>query len=268
MSVETLKTEIAVPPVPAKERWSRYFFWMVLAALLAWSFNSAEIYRAPSLITDAGNMASYGSGFLSPNFKDWRFYLSELVVTVQIAVWGTFLAVLFGMPISLLCSNNVAPPWVVQPMRRLMDACRSINELVWAVLFVVAVGLGPFAGVMAIFINTTGIVAKLFSEAVEASDPRPVEGIRATGATRTQEVLYGIVPQVMSLWLSYSLYRFESNVRGATVLGLVGAGGIGQVLFESIRGFYYAETAALMIMVIMTVALVDIISQQLRKIMV
>ena len=103
---------------------------------------------------------------------------------------------------------------------------------------------------MAIFINTTGIVAKLFSEAVEASDPRPVEGIRATGATRVQEVLYGIVPQVMPLWLSYSLYRFESNVRGTTVLGIVGAGGIGQVLFESIRGFYYAETAALMIMLI------------------
>ena len=268
MRSETLNPQIIVPPVPARERWGKYLFWLVLALLLAWSFNSAEMYRAPSLVTDAGNMAKYASGFLEPNFKDWRFYLSELVVTVQIAVWGTFLAVIVGMPLSLLCSNNVAPVWVVQPMRRLMDACRSINELVWAVLFVVAVGLGPFAGVMAIFINTTGIVAKLFSEAVEASDPRPVEGIRATGATRTQEVLYGIVPQVMPLWLSYSLYRFESNVRGATVLGIVGAGGVGQVLFESIRGFYYAETAALMIMVIATVAIVDIISQQLRKIMI
>ncbi len=268
MTIETLKHDIAIPPVPFKERWGKYLFWIALAVLLAWSFKPSEMYRAPSLVTDAGNMASYASGFLKPNFHDWRYYLSELVITVQIAMWGTFLAVIVGMPISLLCSNNVAPPWVVQPMRRLMDACRSINELVWAVFFVVAVGLGPFAGVMAIFLNTTGIVAKLFSEAVEASDPRPVEGIRATGATRTQEVLYGIVPQVMPLWISYSLYRFESNVRGATVLGIVGAGGIGQVLFESIRGFYYAETAALMIMVILTVSLVDIISQQLRKIMV
>ncbi len=268
MSDNALVPELAIPPVPAKERWGRYLFWAALAGLLAWSFNPAEMYRAPGLITDAGNMASYASGFLSPNFKDWRYYLSELVVTVQIAVWGTFLAVIVGMPLSLLCSNNVAPPWIVQPMRRLMDACRSINELVWAVFFVVAVGLGPFAGVMAIFLNTTGIVAKLFSEAVEASDPRPVEGIRATGASRLLEVLYGIVPQVMPLWLSYSLYRFESNVRGATVLGIVGAGGIGQVLFENIRGFYYAETAALMIMVIATVAIVDIISQQLRKVMV
>jgi phosphonate transport system permease protein len=262
------RSAIYIPPVPARERWSKLIFWVIICAMLAWSFMPAEIFRAPSLVTDAGNMQKYASGFLSPNFKDWRYYLAELITTIQIAVWGTFLAVIFGMPLSLLCSNNIAPVWIVQPVRRLMDACRSINELVWAVLFVVAVGLGPFAGVMAIFINTMGIVAKLFSEAVEASDPRPVEGIRATGASKIHEVLYGIVPQVLPLWLSYSLYRFESNVRGATVLGLVGAGGIGQVLFESIRGFYYSETAAIMFMVIAAVAIVDIISQQLRRIMV
>ena len=129
-------------------------------------------------------------------------------------------------------------------------------------------GLGPFAGVMAIFIHTTGIIAKLFSEAVEASDPRPGRGHPRHRRDTTQEVIYGIVPQVMPLWLSYSLYRFESNVRGATVLGIVGAGGIGQFCSRIIRGFYYAETAALMIMVIITVAIIDIISQQLRKIMI
>jgi phosphonate transport system permease protein len=136
------------------------------------------------------------------------------------------------------------------------------------VFFVVAVGLGPFAGVMAIFVNTLGVFGKLYSEAVEASDPRPVEGIRATGASKIHEILYGIIPQVMPLWISYTLYRFEANVRGATILGIVGAGGIGQVLFENVRGFYYAETAALMLMMIATVAIVDIISQQLRRIMV
>jgi phosphonate transport system permease protein len=121
---------------------------------------------------------------------------------------------------------------------------------------------------MALFISTTGTLAKLFSEAVEAIDPRPVEGIRATGATRLQEIVYGVIPQVLPLWTSLSLYRFEANVRSATVLGIVGAGGIGQVLFESIRGFQYAESAAIMVIVIATVALVDIISQQLRRILV
>lgn len=264
----TIAADVVIPPVPARERWSKYIFWIVMVALLAWSFAPSEMYKATQLITYGGNMGKYASGFLAPNFHDWKYYLEELLVTVQTALWGTFLAAIFGMPISLLCSNNIAPFWIVQPVRRLMDAARSINELVWAVFFVVAVGLGPFAGVMAIFINTLGVFGKLYSEAVEATDPRPVEGIRATGASKIHEILYGIIPQVMPLWISYTLYRFEANVRGATILGIVGAGGIGQVLFENVRGFYYAETAALMLMMIATVAIVDIISQQLRRMMV
>jgi phosphonate transport system permease protein len=243
----------------------RVLIWGGLALVLAWSFQPAEVYRFVNLFTDASNMAEYAGGFLSPNFKDWRYYVDEMVLTVQIAVWGTVLSVVFGIPFALLSSNNIAPVWVVQPVRRLMDACRAINELVFAVLFVVAVGLGPFAGVMALFIHNMGIVSKLFSEAVEAIDPRPVEGIRATGATRLQEVVYGVVPQVLPLWISFTLYRFETNVRSATVLGIVGAGGIGQILFESIRGFYYAETAAIIIIVVITVSLIDILSQRLRK---
>src|SRR5215813_6257301 len=229
-------TAIHIPPVPAAQRYGQLAFWSILAVLLAWSFSPAEVYRAPYLVTDAGNMGRYASGFLTPNFADWKLYVSEMMVTVHIAIWGTFLAILFGIPLSFLASNNVAPVWVVQPVRRLMDACRAINELVFAVLFVVAVGLGPFAGVMAIFVHNLGIISKLFSEAVEASDPRPVEGIRATGATRIQEVIFGIVPQVLPLWSSFTLYRFETNVRSATVLGIVGAGGIGVSLYENVRG--------------------------------
>jgi phosphonate transport system permease protein len=117
----------------------------------------------------------------------------------------------------------------------------------------------------ALFVHNTGVVAKLFSKAVESIDPEPVEGIRATGATRLQEIVHGVVPQVLPPWMSFSLYRLETNVRSATVLGLVGAGGIGQILFESIRGFYYSETAAIMIIVVVTVPVVDIESQQLRR---
>ena len=138
-----------------------------------------------------------------------------------------------------------------------MDACRAINEIVFALMFVVAVGLGPFAGVMALFIHNLGVFAKLFSEAVEAIDPRPVEGIRATGARRLQEVIFGVIPQVLPLWSSLTLYRLETNVRSATTLGIVGAGGIGQTLYESIRAFHYAETAAQVIIVVATVMAID-----------
>jgi phosphonate transport system permease protein len=151
-------------------------------------------------------------------------------------------------------------------MRRLMDAARAINEMVFAMLFVVAVGLGPFAGVLALFVHTTGILAKLFSEAVEAIDPQPVEGIRATGAHVLEEIIYGVLPQVMPLWISYALYRFESNVRSATVVGMVGAGGIGVILWEVIRGFQYTQTCTVLLMIVVTVSAIDLISSRLRKI--
>jgi phosphonate transport system permease protein len=139
---------------------------------------------------------------------------------------------------------------------------------VWALIFISWVGIGPFAGVLALWVHTTGVLAKLFSEAVEAIDPQPVEGIRSTGATFLEEVIFGVIPQVMPLWISYSLYRFESNVRSATVLGIVGAGGIGVVLWEMIRGFYFGQTCAIMILIIISVTFIDLASQRLRKLFV
>jgi phosphonate transport system permease protein len=244
------------------------FNWMVLGitgVLLAVSFAPAEMFKAVSLVTDFENMVEYASGFLTPDFHRWEVYTEQMVITAQIALWGTVLSIVFGIPFGLLSSENIAPVWVVQPVRRLMDAARAINELVFAMLFVVAVGLGPFAGVLALAVHNIGIIAKLFSEAVEAIDPRPVEGIRATGAGRLSEIVYGVIPQVFPLWTSYSLYRFETNVRSATVLGIVGAGGIGQILWETIRSFDYAATSAIMIIIVISVSLIDLVSQLLRR---
>jgi phosphonate transport system permease protein len=119
--------------------------------------------------------------------------------------------------------------------------------------------------VLALFVHTTGVLAKLFSEAVEAIEPGPIEGVRATGASKLEEILYGVLPQVMPLWISYSLYRFESNVRSATVVGMVGAGGVGVLLWEAIRSFQFEQTAAIMLVVIVTVSLLDFASQFIRK---
>ncbi len=259
---------VEVPRPPLAQRLRGFLIWAIILGLLTWSWAPVEMHKAVHIFTDWRNMAEFASGFLSPNFKDWRGYLAEMVETVQIAVWGTALAVVVGTPLAILSASNVCPQWIVQPVRRFMDACRAINEIVFALLFVVAVGLGPFAGVMALAIHNVGIIAKLFSEAVEASDPRPVEGIRATGALRIQEVIFGIVPQVMPLWSSYTLYRFETNVRSATVLGIVGAGGIGHSLYENIRSFQYAETAAIVIIIVLAVSLIDLLSSQIRKLLV
>lgn len=259
------------PPLPGaappKRNLAWHFAWALLLLLLAASWKGADM-RPLELLRDSGNMATYAAEFFPPDFTDWRMYAQEMVITLQIALWGTALAVVSAVPMALLASANIVPWWIYQPMRRLMDACRAINEMVFAMLFVVAVGLGPFAGVLALWVHTTGVLAKLFAEAVEAIDPQPVEGIRSTGASALHEIVYGVIPQVMPLWISFALYRFESNVRSASVVGMVGAGGIGVVLWEIIRGFKYDQTCAVMIIIVVSVSLLDLVSARIRKVLV
>ncbi|RZT99004.1 phosphonate transport system permease protein [Advenella incenata] len=249
---------------PPRMTWAKMLGWGLFLLFLAWAWKGAEM-NPVLLWTDSGNMATFAADFFPPDFSEWRMYAREMLVTIQIAVWGTVLAIIFGIPLGILSSSNLVPWWVCQPVRRLMDALRSINEMVFAMLFVVAVGLGPFAGTLALFLGTTGVLAKLFAEAVEAIDPGPVEGVRATGASALQEVIFGVIPQVMPLWVSYALYRFESNVRSATVVGMVGAGGIGVLLWEAIRSFAFGQTAAILLIIIVCVSVIDVVSQRLRK---
>jgi len=260
----TASTPFEIPEISLGRKLLRLLGWLAFAVLLMWAWQGAEM-RPLDLITYRGNMAAYQAGFLLPDFTEWRQYLHHTIVTIQIAIWGSLIAVVGAVPLGLLSAANVAPVWVHQPVRRLMDFCRSINEMIFAMLFISAVGLGPFAGVLALFMHTLGTLAKLFSEAVEAIDPQPVEGIRATGASKVQEIAYGIIPQVVPLWISYSLYRFESNVRSASVVGMVGAGGIGMLLWDAIRSFNYAATAAMLLILVVVVSLLDLGSAYVRK---
>jgi len=246
-----------------KRSWSSLALWAIVFVLLGVTWRGADM-RPFDLFSDSANMGTFARGFFPPNFTEWRTYVGEMWVTLAVALWGTALAIVCAVPFGLMSAHNLAPNWVLHPVRRLMDACRAINEMVFAMLFIVAVGLGPFAGVLALWVHTTGVLAKLFAEAVEAIDPRPVEGVRATGASPLDEIIYGVLPQVMPLWISYALYRFESNVRSAMVVGMVGAGGIGVVLYEEIRSFDYQQTSAVLIMVIVVVTAIDLVSARLR----
>ena len=246
-------------------RYLNLIFLITLFVVLALSFQGAEMRKAGELFSNGAAMSEYLAGFLRPNFGQWDLYVEQIIVTVQIAVWGTVLAILFAIPFSLLAARNLSPPWIVQPARRVLDIFRAINELVIATLFLVAVGPGPFAGVLALTVSTTGVLGKLFSEAVEAIEPGPVEGIRVTGASRIQEIVWGVIPQVLPLWTSFALYRLESNSRSSTVLGIIGAGGIGALLLQNIRGFHYDRTAAIVILMVIAVIIIDNISQAIRK---
>ncbi|KRB40466.1 MAG: phosphonate ABC transporter, permease protein PhnE [Pseudomonadota bacterium] len=257
----------AVPPAPTRtltQRLPDLLVWGAVIALLMLSFGPVEIKRLPLLFANSENMRAFGKEFLNPDFGHWKLYVAQMWLTVQIALWGTGLAVILAVPFGLACARNISPPWIQQPMRMLMNLLRSVPDLVIGTLFIVAVGLGPFAGVMALALNTGGVLAKLFSEAVEAIDKGPVEGVRATGATPLQEVVWGVIPQVAPLWTSYALYRFESNARSATVLGLIGAGGIGQLLFDALNGFNYAQVSAIAVVIVVAVSLIDFLSQAMR----
>lgn len=260
-----MRSEIGRPGRTLTHRMLPWFVWGAFAVALAASFYPAQMERAPLLFTNSENMRQFGAEFLRPDFAQLPYYSSQTLLTLQIALWGTAIAIVLGVPLGLLGARNVAPAPVVFVARRLMDILRSVNEVVLGTIFLVAVGLGPFAGVLAIAAHTAGVLGKLFSEAVESIDMRPVEGIRATGAHPLSQIVWGIAPQVAPLWTSYALYRFESNVRSATVLGLIGAGGIGQALFEAINRFAYRETAAIALVIVVVVAALDMASDRLRR---
>ncbi len=233
-------------------------------ALLYYSAIVSEIDLV-ELAEGGSTMGEYISRYFPPNFSDWSSYLTDIIETIGMGIWGTLLAVIVAAPLSILASANLCPVWIVQPTRRILDAMRAINEIVFALVFVVAVGLGPFAGVLALFVHTAGILGKLFSEAIENIEVGPIEGVRATGASKFQEILFGVIPQVIPLWISYALYRFESNVRSATVLGIVGAGGIGVSLYQSFRSFDYTKVCAILIILVLVVGVIDAASAWLRR---
>lgn len=258
----------AIPRPPQRsliQRAPDIVIWGAVIAILLISVGPVNIGHFTKLFSNASNMGEFARDFVHPKWDLLPLYIQQMVLTIQIAMWGTALAVLIAIPFGLACARNVSPVWLQQPMRLLMNLLRSIPDLVVGTLFIVAVGLGPFAGVMALALNTGGVLAKLFSEAVESIDKGPVEGVRATGASKLHEVIWGVIPQVGPLWTSYALYRFESNSRSATVLGLIGAGGIGQLLFETLNAFDYQHLSAIVIVIIVAVTLIDLLSQLMRS---
>lgn len=193
-------------------------------------------------------------------------WLPQLGDTLLMAYLGTMIGCLGGFALGLLSAANIVPSAPLRwGVKRFLEFSRTVPEIVFALIFVIAFGLGPLAGVLAIAIHSLGGQGKLFSEVVENIDMKPVEGATAAGASWTQMARFAVVPQVLPGFLSYALLRFEVNVRGAAVMGFVGAGGIGQDLVEAVRKFYYNDVAALLVLIIVTVTLIDLGTSWLRR---
>ena len=195
----------------------------------------------------------------------WALYLTALGQTLSIALLGTLAAAVLALPFGFLAARNVVANRLVHILaRRSLDTVRSIDVLVWALIWVSVVGLGPFAGALAIACSDSGALAKLMSEAIETADRKAVEGVMASGGGRLLTIRFGLIPQVLPVFASQLLYFFESNTRSATIIGIVGAGGIGLHLYEEIRVLEWQQASFLILMVLVTVAMIDVVSRRLR----
>jgi phosphonate transport system permease protein len=191
--------------------------------------------------------------------------LKALAETVAIAFLGTLLAALISFPLGLLAARNTMANAIVRFMaRRFSDTIRGVDTLIWALIWINVVGLGPFAGVLAIMTSDIGSFSKLYSEAIENIDKKASEGVLSTGGSEAHSIRFGIIPQVMPVLISQTLYYFESNTRSATIIGIVGAGGIGLYLAEMIRTFEWDNVAFIILMILVTVAVIDFVSSRLR----
>jgi phosphonate transport system permease protein len=210
-------------------------------------------------------IAGYLARMIPP---DWAFtprIVQPTIETIEIAIWGTVLGILLAIPLGLMAARNISPHFVVYGSARfILNALRGVSELVFALIFVSAVGLGPFPGILALALHNAGMLGKFYAEAIEAVDQGPVEAMQSTGAGWSQTVAYAIVPQILPHFITYNLYRFEVSIRSATVLGLVGAGGIGFHLISSIRLFDYQTTAMVLIVIIALVILTDWAGNKIR----
>jgi len=281
-SPAVLRGEAAFRQARAARRRATLFALLVLAACLwvsGWvSEVNAEVLWAglprvteyferilPELRWDSLLADSETPGSLASWFYRWDAWALLLLETANMAALATLGGCAIALVLSFFASRNLArSAWSYQLVRRALEAMRTVPEIVYALIFVWAFGVGALAGILAIMIHTIGAMGKLFSEVIENADMRPWDGVRAAGGTWGQACRYAILPQVAPNLISYALLRFEINVRGASVIGFVGAGGIGQEIYTVIAFNYYEEISAIVLMVILTVTLIDLLSERLR----
>jgi len=248
----------------------------ILAVLIVIAGKIGEVNLA-NLVDNISNFTGYFSRILpkirvasfGADVADWYWnitgWLKLLLDTVLIAYLATLIGAGGAFVMSFLAAANLAPNnWLRWSIKRIFEFCRTVPDLVFALMFVSAFGLGPLAGILAISLHSFGTLGKLFTEAIENIDMKPVEGVRSTGSRFVETVRFAALPQVISTFASYTLLRFEINVRSGSVVGIVGAGGIGQDLFVAIRKFYYTDVSAILLMIIVCVAAIDLLTEQVR----
>lgn len=247
------------------KKYKKFFVGIFIVIVYYWAITGTEagpvnfIKGVPFMIDFVGRM-------FPPDFGNLKLFLEKALETFQMAIMGSTLGALIALPLSFLAARNIMPnKFVYHTIRTIFDGCRGINEIVWGLIFVSMVGLGPFPGVLALTVHVTGALGRYFSESIETVDAEAVKAVMSTGANKIQVVVRGIFPQVKPLFINYALYYLENNFRAATVLGLVGAGGIGMELLTSMRLFKSQEVLTILIIMVTMVTIIDRVSAYIRK---
>jgi phosphonate transport system permease protein len=261
VTADALLAELA-----ARKRWR--FHHIALAAIavafLAWCAEGVGL-RPKELGAAVPAIGEYFSRMWPPKWAFSEVLWKPAAETIYIALWGNVIALAIGLPLGILAASNVTrSPLLRNVAKGILNFLRSVSELIWAVFFVAAVGLGPFPGALALGVNFGGILGRLYAEALENIDHGPVEALEATGASRLQVILFAMLPQALPQFVTYNLYWFEVGVRSATVLGMVGAGGIGFELVTTIRLFEWRETGVVLLLILAMVTIIDLASTWIR----
>ncbi len=217
------------------------------------------------LIVGMDEGAKFLGRMVPPNFMRWELLIEGLIESIQIAVLASALGLVLSLPVGLLAARNLMPAWVSAPARLFVALCRSLHPVIVAILFVKAVGFGALAGVMALVVASIGFVSKLFAEAIEEISLKQVEAVRATGAPFFSVLFYGVLPQVLSRFVGFAVYQLDSNLRNSTMVGIVGAGGIGGTLFAAFKRFDYDFVCAILIAIVALIFVSELVSGRVRK---
>jgi phosphonate transport system permease protein len=237
---------------------------LILAVILVCSYY-VDLLDLGRLSEGIPSIISLGMESLPPDFSDWRNWIKPLFDTLAMSVAGTAVAIIISIPLAFLAARNTTPhPLVYYPARGLLNLLRSIPELIMGIIFVAAVGFGPLPGVLALGLHSVGMVGKFFSESIEHVAEEPIEAVRSAGAKPLQVIMHGVMPQVLPQMIDVSIYRWEYNFRASTVMGMVGAGGIGFELIGSLRIMQYQEVSSLLIVILLMVTVVDGLGTWLR----
>lgn len=247
------------------KKYKSMFIGLIIFLIYLWAIQGTDT-NPITLVNGIPHMVDFVSRLLPPDFSNVGDLTIKILETFQMAIVGVTLGAIIAFPLSLLAARNIVSNKIIyHAFRGLFDVFRGIHEMVWALIFVSMVGLGPFPGVLALTIHCAGALGRYFSEAIETVNPEVIKAIVSTGANKIQVVIHGIFPEIKPLFFSYSLYYLEHNFRSATILGLVGAGGIGMELIVSMRLFKYHELSAILMMMIISIILLNSVSAYIRK---